>query len=173
MSNYYKSLCCGSSQVEIVSLSKGCFRCKECGKGCVAIPMIDKPGGVPKPSEMFEGENSSLRKAYDEATKMQTNEEIKKEWEDLVKKGDFDYYEDSSDSYDDVSNFLSSKENLIYKSYMYPESESELDAEHVADWWLNKMSEQRELKVGQLRQWLNEKDPERLVTNEDIKIWLK
>lgn len=49
----------------------------------------------------------------------------------------------------------------------------------IADWWLAKLeshaaSVQGECfkNVGQLRQWLNEKAENRLVTNEDIIFWL-
>lgn len=55
--------------------------------------------------------------------------------------------------------------------------------EMLADWWIEKTNslltfntkktrDEISQKIGGLRQWLNEKSADRLVTNEDIKLWL-
>jgi Na+-translocating ferredoxin:NAD+ oxidoreductase RNF subunit RnfB len=55
MSSYYKSDCCGEPLTPLFLENGGtCADCPKCKRACVAVAVIDTPGGVPKDIKQYQ-----------------------------------------------------------------------------------------------------------------------
>ena len=127
-----------------------------------------------KPSEIFEGENSSLRKTFNKATKEPA----------YIGGVDFGKSEDYKEK---IVAEMKTQPFIIMNPQHYISEAGDVHLETV-DWdklesfILSKYEhgkadgiKESNIKIGMLRQWLNEDritDPKKMVTNEDIKHWI-
>ena len=155
MSNYYISKCCGEQVDFTQKYCKYCpqglcgfhqgYICQGCKKECEVTAVVDTPGGVPKDENGLTTSDDSVGIYATPPTLTQLKDEMELEFKIL---------EVETWGTDRLKHFISSH---LQKTYEVAEKAG---------------YEKCKRNIGQLRQWLNEKDPNKLVTNEDIEYWL-